>query len=382
MNTRGILHLAPFLQGGAGRAIADLACAQHELGHQVTVVASSSGDEGYGNYPEYLSQLREAGVTLHLCDSLFKRDLALNLQVLELLRHRVDADALDVIHAHAAVPALVGRLFAGHSRGRIPVVQTQHGWGSSKTPAQAAADLAVLRDVDRVIVTSEATRDLLVGHGVPPWGLTVIPCGVSPRVPGPPPAEALRILRPLRERGAHVIGCIGSVTANKNQQLVVEALRALGGLDIVAVFIGEGSEALMMQAAMAGVSRQVIACGYQPQASKWLPLLDLLVLPSKTEGQGLAVLEAFRAGVPVVASNIPPLAQTVQHQKTGFLFQPDDAAALATVIRAALALPGHEREALTRAARARFSESFTADRMVARHEALYAQVASPAAMAA
>jgi glycosyltransferase involved in cell wall biosynthesis len=382
MNTRGILHLAPFLQGGAGRAIADLACAQHDLGHQVTVVASASGEAGYGNYPEYLNQLREAGVTLHLCDSLFKRELALNLQVLELLRHRVDADAVDVVHAHAAVPALVGRLFAGHSRRRIPVVQTQHGWGTSKTPAQAAGDLAVLRDVDRVVVTSPATRDLLIDYGVPPWTLTVIPCGVSAHAPGPPPVEALRVLRPLRERGARVIGCIGSVTANKNQQLVVEALRALGDLDVVAVFIGEGGEALMMQAAMLGISRQVIACGYQPHAARWLPLLDLLVLPSKSEGQGLAVLEAFRAGVPVVASNIPPLAQTVQHQHSGFLFQPDDAGALATVVRAALALPGHERDAITSAARARFAESFTSDRMVARHEALYAQVASSTAVAA
>lgn len=378
MNTRGILHLAPFLQGGAGRAIADLACAQHELGHQVTVVTSATGEEGYGNYAEYLGQLREAGVALHLGDSLFKRYLPLNLQVLELLRHRVDPDSVDVIHAHAAVPAFIGRLFAGHSARRIPVVQTQHGWGTNKTPEQAASDLAILRDVDRVIVTSDATRSLLVNQGVPPWTISVIPCGVSPHVPGPPPLEALRILRPVRERGARVIGCIGSVTANKNQQLIIEALAQLGELDVVAVFLGEGGEGLMMPAAVAGVSGRVIACGYQPNASRWLPLLDLLVLPSKTEGQGLAVLEAFRAGVPVIASNIPPLARVVQHQKNGFLFQAGDAAALANVIRAAIALPGHERESITDAAKLRFVEEYTSDRMVTRHESLYAQLSSVA----
>jgi glycosyltransferase involved in cell wall biosynthesis len=204
----------------------------------------------------------------------------------------------------------------------------------------------------------------------------VIPDGVSPHAPGPPPVEALRLLRPLRERGARIVGCIGPVTASTNQKIVVEALRALGDLDVVAVFIGEGSDALLMQAAMLGVSRRVVACGAQPHASRWLPLLDLLVLPSKTEGQGLAVLEAFRAGVPVAASNIPPLAQVVEHQKSGFLFQPDDADALATVIRAALALPAQERESLARAARTRFAEAYTSDRMVARHDVLYAQLAA------
>ena len=38
-----ILHLATFLQGGAGRVIADLACAQAGAGHRVTVVASRTG---------------------------------------------------------------------------------------------------------------------------------------------------------------------------------------------------------------------------------------------------------------------------------------------------------------------------------------------------
>ncbi len=378
MNTRGILHLAPFLQGGAGRAIADLACAQHELGHQVTLVTSATGEEGHGNHPEYLAQLRAAGVTLHLCDSLFTRHLPLNLHVLELLRHRVDPDGVDVVHAHAAVPALIGRLFAGHTPRRIPVVQTQHGWGTNNTPEQAASDLAILRDVDRVIVTAEAARDLLVDQGVPPWAISVIPCGVSPHVPGPPPLEALRILRPFRERGARIIGCIGPVAANTNQQLIVEALAALGDLDVVAVFLGAGGEALMMPAAVAGVSRRVIDCGDQPNPSRWLPLLDLLVMPAASERQRITVLEAFRAGVPVVASNVPPLAQVVQHQQNGFLFEADDAAALANVIRSALALPGSAREALTEAAKLRFVEEYTSDRMVSRHESLYAQLSSVA----
>jgi len=58
MRTLSIVHLTTFLQGGAGRAIADLACAQHEAAHRVVVVASATGEGGYG-YPPLLSLLAE-----------------------------------------------------------------------------------------------------------------------------------------------------------------------------------------------------------------------------------------------------------------------------------------------------------------------------------
>src|SRR5919109_2349919 len=157
MRRLSIVHLATFLQGGAGRAIVDLACAQQQAGHDVLVVTSATGDDNYGNYPHYLDRLRAEQVPHLVEDSLFKRDLRLNLQVLQRLREMRAPDAVDVVHAHAATPALVGRLFAGHAGRRIAVVQTQHGWGVSKTREQASNDLAVLHDVDRVIVTSEST---------------------------------------------------------------------------------------------------------------------------------------------------------------------------------------------------------------------------------
>jgi glycosyltransferase involved in cell wall biosynthesis len=169
-----------------------------------------------------------------------------------------------------------------------------------------------------------------------------------------------------------VIGCIGSVTANKNQSLLVDALARLGHCGVVAAFIGEGGEGLLIQPSSA--SGRVLACGYQPEAARWLPLMDLLVLPSRSEGQGLVVLEAFRAGVPVVATDIPPLARMIEHQRSGFLFEAGSADALATIIRAVLAMPAADRDAITRAARQRFRREFTSDRMVARHEALYAQL--------
>lgn len=364
-----ILHLTTFLQGGAGRAIADLATAQHAAGHHVTVVTSRTGVDGYGNYAEYLARLDAAGIAYLTCDSLFTRDETLNRRALAAVQQRV-GDEVDLVHAHAGVPARIGGWFSDALRRRAPVIQTQHGWGTNKTAAQAADDLAVLGRVDRVIATSHATRNHLAAMGIALETMEVIPCGLGPAAPGGSDVARGR-LAPLRAQGALVVGCIGSVTPNKNQRLLVEALTCLRDLPVAAVFIGEGGEAIEMAAEASGVSSRVVACGYQPEGAAWLPLCDLLVLPSRSEGQGLAVLEAFRAGVPVVASRIAALEEIVDDGATGFLFESDNAGDLANAIRRVLSMSADRRATLVARARDRFLAGFTRDVMIARHERVY-----------
>ena len=374
-----ILHLATFLQGGAGRAIADLACGQRAAGHDVVVATSASGAPGYDNYPEYLERLVREGVAVRQSDSLFTRDLTLNLRVVDALRDLVGPPfagrRIEVIHAHAATPAVIGRLLAGHAAHRIPVVQTQHGWGTRKTPEQAQADLAVMRDVDHVIVTSCATRDLLTGLGAPGDRMSVIPCGLDLQADTGDVPEAYEPLDRLWSAGARLVGCIGTVNDNKNQRLLVEALPHLPG-EVAAVFIGEGGEVLREQARTLGVADRVVVCGYQPRASAWLPFFDVVAVPSKTEGQGLVVLEAFRAGVPVVASHIPALAELIDDGRSGFLFDGDVPEALAAAIRRALSIGRVPRGVLVEAARATVVDRYSLDAMIARHDALYRRLKS------
>ncbi len=369
-----IVHLTTFLQGGAGRAIVDLACAQRQAGHDVLVVTSGTSDGNYGNYPHYLDRLRAEAVSLLVEESLFKRDLRLNLNVLQRLRETRAPGTVDVVHAHAATPALVGRLFAGHAGRRVAVVQTQHGWGVSKTTEQARNDVAILQDVDRVIVTSESTGRWLVECGVPGAHIVAIPCGLPAETPRGVPEDAQACLAPLRAAGMTLVGCIGSVTANKNQRLVIESLARLGRRDVIAIFIGEGGEPLMETARSLGVDDRIRVLGYRPDAERWMGLFDLLVLPSLTEGQGLVVLEAFRAGTPVVASDIAALRQLVTDGETGWLFEVNEAHALANALTRAIDVATDERERIIRAARHKFLADYTLDLMVARHETLYREL--------
>ena len=366
-----VLHVTTFLQGGAGRNIADLAVAQHRAGHEVHVVADAGGEPGYGSDPEYVDELTAFRIPFTTLTSTFKRDLALNTRAAADLRRLLAGWRPDVVHAHATIPAAVARL-AGIA-GPSPLLNTMHGWGITKTPEQQATDIALLDMADAVVVPSVAAATTLRGAGLRRDEVRVIPYGIAPDASRPPAGDPLvDVLRQCAE-GGRVALCIGTIGERKNQRLLVDALAEEGAGDVVAVFIGEGDgEGLKTHARVRGVAERVIVAGHRPAASRYLPFADVLVLPSRNEGLPLAVLEALRAGTPVVAADIPEIAEALDGGRYGDLFPPNDAVGLARALRGAADVSAGRRDAL----RARFTERYTADGMLATYETLYASLAS------
>jgi glycosyltransferase involved in cell wall biosynthesis len=94
----------------------------------------------------------------------------------------------------------------------------------------------------------------------------------------------------------------------------------------------------------------------------------------------VSVLEAFRAGVPVVASRIPELAEVLDQEDAEYLFEPESVRGLAAALRTVFDRDDEDRAA-NRAAL--FASRYTQDRMVAAYERLYQQTldarAQPAA---
>jgi glycosyltransferase involved in cell wall biosynthesis len=116
-------------------------------------------------------------------------------------------------------------------------------------------------------------------------------------------------------------------------------------------------------------------CGYVEDAASVLAIADLLIQPSLAESFGVAVVEAFRAGVPVAASRIPPLMELVADTNSGWMFREDSPQDLATTVTAVLDLPAEQRRERTDRARRLFLDRYTDDRMIAGYEALYSSLA-------
>jgi L-malate glycosyltransferase len=370
-----ILHLATFLQGGAGRAIVDLIREQERAGHDVSLVVSGSGALGYGNYQAYLDELTELRVRVRLVDSMFERSHASNLAVVTALDQMFPVGhEPDVLHAHAAIPSLVGLLFAGARRSRTGILQTMHGWGLVKTSDQVATDVSVLNLVDRVAVPSAHSARMLASLGVSPSRIAMVPYGVRRETRGVTAEDEPTLFRMTRARteGALVVACVGTFGHRKNQTLLVDAVGRLAGLPLLCVFIGDGDEQELRAAIDThGCHDRVLIHGYSRSARQLAAAADLLVLPSRSEGQPMAVLEAFCDGTLVVVSDISELVEMVDDGLVGFTFRSDDADALAATLRNVAGLPASTRRVIRQRARARQTTRFTVGSMAEGYFDLY-----------
>ena len=189
-----------------------------------------------------------------------------------------------------------------------------------------------LQHADAVFAPSRFLADMFVANRCAHPRLMVLPYGLEPGriVPLPTP----RPRQPLR------IGFCGVMSPWKAPHLLVAAMaqvtapcevRLHGRIDepMFAEFIAT------MRAAAAHDPRIQFPGSYgHAEAAAVFAAMDVLVVPSVWyENTPFVVLEAFAAGVPVVASDLGGLAEVVRHGENGFLFRAGDAAALGALLQ-------------------------------------------------
>lgn len=102
------------------------------------------------------------------------------------------------------------------------------------------------------------------------------------------------------------------------------------GLRATFFIIGDGpeAEAINQYIKSKGLSATIFMTGFRDDVASLLSELDLYLMTSKTEGLGTSVLDAFAAGVPVVATQAGGIPEMVKHAETGLLAPVGDAKAL------------------------------------------------------
>ena len=114
--------------------------------------------------------------------------------------------------------------------------------------------------------------------------------------------------------------------------------------------------------------------GFTADIPGFLHGLDLFVLSSRTEGLGIAILEAMAAEVPVVASAIGGITEVVKDGETGRLFPGGDHETM-TQVAVGLLGDGNERRRLVRNAFSNVSQRFLNERMCEQYWGLYEELA-------
>ncbi|MER7073751.1 glycosyltransferase family 4 protein [Terrabacter sp. NPDC000476] len=200
---------------------------------------------------------------------------------------------------------------------------------------------------DHVVVLSEALRRDLVERGVPAGSISVMPNAVDEGLLSATVAarDARRALG-LPADGFWV-GTVSSLVAYEGIDVLVDAVALLRarGLDVRCAVVGDGTArpALQAQVDRLGLSGVVVLPGRvdRTEAAAWHRALDVFVVPRQDVDvcrtvTPLKPIEAMAAGRPVVASDLPALAEIVAVPGTGLLARPEDAQDLATRLQTLL----------------------------------------------
>jgi len=302
-------------------------------------------------------------------------------EMAENLRRTWERERPDVVHAHFWMSGHAALMAAQPLR--IPVVQTFHALGVVKRRYQGPEDTSpperldierrIVRDADAIAPTCTDEVFELVRLGADSERLSVVPCGVdltafTPHGPSEP-----------RTPGLHRIVCIGRLVKRKGVGNVISTLPDVPHTELVIAGGGQDDnpevKRLRALADEHGVADRVVFRG--PVGRAGVPALlrsaDAVVCAPWYEPFGIVPLEAMACGVPVVASAVGGMIDTVVDGRTGVHVPPRDPERLADALRSLLADP-QRRADYGRAGVARARRLYDWDRIAAATLDLYAEV--------
>jgi glycosyltransferase involved in cell wall biosynthesis len=229
--------------------------------------------------------------------------------------------------------------------------------------------------VSRAVGIAPAVSRRLLDGGVPPARVVTIWSTVDPgaRQPTTPRELTRRAMDVDPEQ--QVLLAAAHLTRRKGLDVALRALARLPGLPAVLWIAGDGPEivALEFLAKQLSLGSRVRFLGARDDLPDLSAAADIFVMPSRSEGLGIAALEAMAAGLPVVASRVGGLAEAVVHEGTGLLVPAEDAEALSQAL-SLLCNDSDLRRRLAAAGPRRIREQFLPARMANDYEALYREI--------
>lgn len=292
-----------------------------------------------------------------------------DLRALSEIIAAIREESPDLVHAHTSKAGLLARLAA--RRTGTPAVFTAHTWSfADGIPAKRqwlaiplerlAASLG-----GKIISVSQANKEMAVRRAIAHpdslvriWnGVPDVPLRASPGAGNPP-----------------TMIMIARFVPQKDHLLLIEAVSRLEG-DWRLLLVGDGPLRPKIEDAIArsGLEQRVECLGDRSDIDNLLAGADLAVLATRWEGLPLCILEAMRAGLPVVANDVGGVAEAVTDGVTGYLTRVGDVEQMRNRIGQLLASKQLLRS-MGAAARARYERDFEVGAMAKATWDLYRDV--------
>lgn len=241
-----------------------------------------------------------------------------------------------LLHAHTPRTLMIGRMAA--KKLKCPLVYHVHspvGRDSERgftNRLNTMIESWSLKGVDRMICVSNSLAGYMKELGHDPQKICVVSNGVaaidnlpSRDLPGEPwTIGTMALFRP--RKGTEVL--LDALAILKSNQINVK-LRAVGPFETP-----EYESEIMARVDSLGISEMIHWTGFQTNVNEQLRQMDLFVLPSLYgEGLPMVVLESMANAIPVIASRVEGIPEAVRDGVDGLIFEPGDAADLATKLQ-------------------------------------------------
>jgi glycosyltransferase involved in cell wall biosynthesis len=346
--------------GGAQESYSGLLLRLDRAKYEVRALSLSVGSA--------VHRLRRLGLAVEIID---EADDAAAVRALAAYLRR---EEIDLVHSHMFRAEVIGTR-AAVAAGTPVIISTVH---SSRVRSDVDTQLlaGLTPQIDRLIVPSDAIAHKVRCEGRGEAEFAVIPNGVDlSRFAVDAPSCKLR-----REfgipRGSLLLGVVARLEPEKGHRTLVEAMPAVvaGAPNAWLAIVGSGSEREALEAQVrslpAPARDRIIFTGRRDDVSAVTADLDIAVLPSLREAQGISLLEAMARCRPVVASAVGGIPEVVTDGVSGLLVPPADPLALADAL-VRLANSPSLRQRLGEAGFATVRDRFSIDAQVLRIEEVY-----------
>jgi glycosyltransferase involved in cell wall biosynthesis len=304
-----VLHVStPVTWRGGEQQAAYLALALHSEGVEEAVLTPKGS--------ALFSRLESSGVDLHTFSSRGLAGIGLALRIAALCRQ----EGFDLIHvhdSHAHSAAVMAAVIAGCS---VPVIVSRRV-DFAVSPSLFSRFKYNHPSVRKIICVSHMIREITLPSIRHREKLCVVHSGIDHeryRSVQRDPSFRAELGLPA---DAILVGNLSALADHKDYPTFLQTARRVlqQKPDVHFIIAGSGPEedAIRKQIASLGLQANIHLIGFQKDVARVMKSLDVFLITSSTEGLGTIVLEAFSAGVPVVATAAGGIPELVQHDHTG-----------------------------------------------------------------
>lgn len=352
--------------GGAQIHVRDLCLYLSSLGHEPVVITGLTG--------RINDHLEHLGIkTIEIPDLYRSIHLVRDWRALEQIQAALSEIKPDLISTHSSKAGILGRLAA--ARLKVPTIFTAHGW--SFTDGVPPLSAFFYRTIERlmgrfskhIITVSQYDRNIALRAGVAsPDGITAIHNGMAERP-----------LAPRHFQSGHKASLcrmimVARFSEQKDHATLLYALSDLVDLDWELTLAGGGDNTKAIDLVRElKLENRVMFLSERTDIAELLEEHDLFCLITNWEGFPRSILEAMRAGLPVLATDVGGVREAVDPKFTGFLVKRGDVAGVGEALKILITKPALRLQ-YGAAGRKRFEENFTFLRMATQTTAVYENI--------